>query len=66
MEGDIDLYGDDNTMMLASYLFMRDKKKKKLHLHLRKEYFLGLPVALQSLRYQKLYCSSVVQPYLSP
>eukprot|EP00957_Ditylum_brightwellii_P147607 11241022-Ditylum_brightwellii.AAC.1 len=28
-------------MMLVSYHFIRDKKKKKLHLHLRKESFLG-------------------------
>eukprot|EP00957_Ditylum_brightwellii_P075947 5772805-Ditylum_brightwellii.AAC.1 len=44
---------------------MRDKKKK-LHLHLRKEYFLGFPGTLQHLRQQKLSCSSLVQPYLSP
>eukprot|EP00957_Ditylum_brightwellii_P076193 5791586-Ditylum_brightwellii.AAC.1 len=66
MEGDINLYGNGYAMMLAPYLFIRDVKKKKLHLRLRKEYFLGLPGALQSLRYQKLYCSSLVQPYLSP
>eukprot|EP00957_Ditylum_brightwellii_P058595 4443950-Ditylum_brightwellii.AAC.1 len=44
----------------------RDKKKKKLHSCLRKEYFIGLPGALQHLRHQKLYRSSLVQPYLFP
>eukprot|EP00957_Ditylum_brightwellii_P088928 6772061-Ditylum_brightwellii.AAC.1 len=66
MEGDIHLYRDDSVMMLASYLFIRSRDKKKLHLRLRKEYFLGPPGALQYLRQQKLYHSSLLMPYLSP
>eukprot|EP00957_Ditylum_brightwellii_P211800 15366616-Ditylum_brightwellii.AAC.2 len=66
MEGDINLYGNDGAIMLASYHFIRDKKKKKLHLQLRKEYFLGLPDALQSFRHQTLYRSPLLMLYLPP
>eukprot|EP00957_Ditylum_brightwellii_P107723 8218914-Ditylum_brightwellii.AAC.1 len=66
IEGDIDFYGNGDAMMLAAYLFLRKKEAKKVLLCLMKEYFLGLPGALQNLRHQKLYCLSLLIPYLSP
>eukprot|EP00957_Ditylum_brightwellii_P210774 15365381-Ditylum_brightwellii.AAC.1 len=50
-------------MLMSAHL---GQEEKKLHSHLRKEYFLGLPGALQHLRQQKLCHSSLVQPHLSP
>eukprot|EP00957_Ditylum_brightwellii_P085286 6486777-Ditylum_brightwellii.AAC.1 len=65
MEGYISMNDNDGTMMLASYLFIRSRGKKKLHSCLRKEYVLGLPDNIQSLRHKKLHHLSLVLPYLS-